>query len=429
MIKRKQFLYAKRPVILPISSTPNKPDMRKHNPFTPGAGKTPPCLVGRQAEQSQYREYLERMRDDKTGEMIIMYGPCGVGKTVLLNWLERQCDKAGYIVAQAGADDGGALANKLARLLPFNLKPGPLSIGGDAQAGIGALLKGAAKTMWHAVTGNERNLDERLLNACKKNPRVFLLDEAHSLGESDRKRLLALAQRLTDQAPFLLVLCGTPGLMQSIRNGATFVERAPKMSIGLLDPQAAAEAIAVPLQEDGITIERPTLDAITRHAQRYPFFIQQWGKALWARAKTENIRHLRDEDAQKLRAAVDSDRRDFYAARYMRMRDDTELLAAAAAVGEAFKGKDSMSIDAVTTVIKKTIAPASADDKARDTKANELERELNRIDYIWYPPCGEARPGIPSFMDYISERYVERVALERGISSDHNNDSASPPPG
>ena len=51
-------------------------------------------------------------------------------------------------------------------------------------------------------------------------------------------------------------LAGTPGLRTFLMPvGVTFAERSQKPGIGRLDERGAAEAISVPLQRDGISIE------------------------------------------------------------------------------------------------------------------------------------------------------------------------------
>ena len=46
---------------------------------------------------------------------------------------------------------------------------------------------------------------------------------------------------------------------------------------------AAREALAQPLSAHRVGIDRDALDAVVEHSQRYPYFIQLWGEALWKR--------------------------------------------------------------------------------------------------------------------------------------------------
>ena len=84
--------------------------MNTDNPFQPGTGQTPPRLAGREAEQAEYRKFLSRLRNKKRGNMAVMYGPRGVGKTALLAWLKRACEKEGMTAVRAVPDDAGELS-------------------------------------------------------------------------------------------------------------------------------------------------------------------------------------------------------------------------------------------------------------------------------------------------------------------------------
>ena len=59
------------------------------NPFAPGAGSPPPELVGRDPILEQARILLGRVRQKKSEKSMLLTGLRGVGKTVLLNEIER----------------------------------------------------------------------------------------------------------------------------------------------------------------------------------------------------------------------------------------------------------------------------------------------------------------------------------------------------
>ncbi len=60
------------------------------NPFSPGAGSPPPELAGRDAILEQAHVLLGRVRLKRPEKSILMTGLRGVGKTVLLNEIERR---------------------------------------------------------------------------------------------------------------------------------------------------------------------------------------------------------------------------------------------------------------------------------------------------------------------------------------------------
>ena len=66
------------------------------NPFSPGAGSPPPELVGRDPILEQARILLGRVKARRSEKSILLTGLRGVGKTVLLNEIERLAKAADY---------------------------------------------------------------------------------------------------------------------------------------------------------------------------------------------------------------------------------------------------------------------------------------------------------------------------------------------
>lgn len=91
------------------------------NPFSPGAGAPPPELVGRDDVLEQTRILLGRVKQQRPEKSILLTGLRGVGKTVLLNEMERFALADGYrtilIEAHENKSLGILLAPHLRRLL------------------------------------------------------------------------------------------------------------------------------------------------------------------------------------------------------------------------------------------------------------------------------------------------------------------------
>ena len=66
------------------------------NPFSPGAGSPPPELVGRGEILTQSHILLARVKEKRPEKSFLLTGLRGVGKTVLLNEIERLAEKEGY---------------------------------------------------------------------------------------------------------------------------------------------------------------------------------------------------------------------------------------------------------------------------------------------------------------------------------------------
>jgi hypothetical protein len=74
------------------------------NPFSPGAGWPPPELVGRDPVLEQARVLLGRVKQKRPEKSMLLTGLRGVGKTVLLNEIERISLEPGRFQSDHKAD-------------------------------------------------------------------------------------------------------------------------------------------------------------------------------------------------------------------------------------------------------------------------------------------------------------------------------------
>src|SRR4051812_15243365 len=83
---------------------------RIRNPFSPGAGSPPPELAGREEILEQARILFGRIRAGRPEKSLLLTGLLGVGKTVLLNEMERMAQEAGYRTILVEAHENKPLA-------------------------------------------------------------------------------------------------------------------------------------------------------------------------------------------------------------------------------------------------------------------------------------------------------------------------------
>lgn len=62
------------------------------NPYTPGAGKMPKYLAGRDDVVDNAHQYVKATASGYPARSVVYYGLRGVGKTVLLNKIEEICE-------------------------------------------------------------------------------------------------------------------------------------------------------------------------------------------------------------------------------------------------------------------------------------------------------------------------------------------------
>ena len=84
------------------------------NPFSPGAGTPPPELVGRDSILQDARILLGRVKQKRPEKSMLLTGLRGVGKTVLLNEIERLATGEGYRTVSIEAIEGRSLGEMLA---------------------------------------------------------------------------------------------------------------------------------------------------------------------------------------------------------------------------------------------------------------------------------------------------------------------------
>ena len=365
--------------------------------FAPGDGALPPALSGREQEQA----VLSRCLSDLTGgssppHNVVLTGPRGNGKTVLLNWFEDACRKASVAVARVAPSrvrTEQALCNallpasRLGRLLPVKWS-----------------ITGMGKAEWEATSPATHDFVERLIARCRKKPVAALVDEAHTLDLDAGQLLLNASQDVRPKAPFLLVLAGTPGLLAHLgKMNASFSDRLGSglLGIGRLSDAATKEALMKPLAGQGVSIDADALDSVVGQSQRYAYFIQLWGEALWNQYLASGEMQLTAAHAAAAQPAVEIRTTEYYQRRYREL-EAGELLPAAVALTPAFQaGLDAIATDRDVD----TALTATGMDAADRLAAREA---LNQLGYIWCPP-GQLPPvvwsaGIPSLMQYVQDQ-------------------------
>ena len=377
----------------------------KQRLFTPGSGATPPALTGREPEQT----VLNRCLADLVGGAspphdIVLTGPRGNGKTVLLNWFKNACEDRKLDVVALTPDEIPNRAALIAALSPrtWMSKLMPRKVG---VAAVGSVE-------WAASAVAPDNLARQLSIRCRKKAVVVLLDEAHTLDPEVGRTLLNASQKVRGEAPFLLVLAGTPGLPAHLGTmNASFWDRLGTglLGIGLLSEAAAREALVEPLAAHGVGIDAGALDTVSEDSQCYPYFIQLWGEALWERRLATAATRLTPADVAEARPDVAAQVTNYYQRRYREL-ESGGLLPAAAALAPVFQAAaDATASDhEVDAALATTGADAAARLAAREA--------LNRLGYVWCPP-GQLPPvtwsaGIPSLMAHVLD-HAKPPAPER----------------
>ena len=216
------------------------------NPFQRGTGSYPPVLAGREAELAALRGLLDGLADGSLAQTIhLMQAPRGLGKTVLLQAMQREAS------VQAGAVDvlrtsAGAFPS-LEDLAELIEPAGPLPR--RVLAWFARLSVFGVRIQQPSGGGTALARLRRALERRSRRPLLLAIDEAHVLAPEICRTLLNLFQNLAGKTPCALLLVGTPALTPYILSaevGASFAERAPVIVPDLLSPVESIEALRVP---------------------------------------------------------------------------------------------------------------------------------------------------------------------------------------
>lgn len=287
----------------------------RRNPYAPGAGTPPPELAGRDALLERGAIALDRIRAGRPDKSLILIGLRGVGKTVLLNRILLDAEARGLQCVRLEAPEDRSLPAMLApalRAALIRLDRGA-AVGAATRRALRALagfvsvfkLKyrdvevsvDAAKEAGLADSGEiEIDLAELLgavAEAAKEHDTaaVLCIDELQYVPEDQLAALITglhyCAQRLL---PVTLVGAGLPQLVGRLGRAKSYAERMFEFpEIGPLDPPAAERALVAPAAREGATFAPDALEEILRQTQRYPYFLQEWGKHAWAIADAPPI--------------------------------------------------------------------------------------------------------------------------------------------
>ena len=366
------------------------------NPFVPGHGQMPPFLAGREQEKNALIGLLAYLRAGRGAPRnAVLSGPRGNGKTALLRWLFETVQADGNIDAVwLTPSDIANLDDLATRLVPpsrfTSLRPDTFAF----HVGIG-------KLGWE-LGERPSSLVPLLKARCERRPLLLALDECHALDPEIGQVLLNAAQVVCAEAPFLLVLAGTPDLPRHLNTmSATFWTRGEKLGIGRLDETAAAEALERPLaaEDPSITFEPSALADVVAETQCYPYFVQLWGAALWDAAKPAKKR-IDHDVVVAAKPSVLPVQTAYYEDRFYEL-ERGELLYVAAELGTAFAGKPNLERSELNDVIAHAMGPG----EANTSDVLGCRDRLTDLGYVWSPPgAGDVwQPGIPSLMDYVRE--------------------------
>lgn len=285
------------------------------NPFTPGSGLRPPALEGRRRQIEAFDLLVARSKRRNYDRGMMLSGLRGVGKTVLLNRLAEHAERQGWMVAQMEARATEAGVATARRQLIGEIRRGaqrysrrhrlqhalqPLieaisSLHLSLTAGPGGLTATAQSNRptsqppvdWEFEL---ESLVESITEMLAKQGSALgiFIDELQDIDDATLESLLAV-QHIASQRqwPFFLIGAGLPNLPARLAECRSYAERQFGYHIiGALNAEDAADAVSVPIERTGGALVPDALDVLVHAAGGYPYFLQEYGKAIWSVAET-----------------------------------------------------------------------------------------------------------------------------------------------
>lgn len=285
------------------------------NPFSPGAGSPPPELVGRDPILEQARILLGRIKAGRAEKSLLLTGLRGVGKTVLLNEIERLAKAEAYRTITIEAHEDKQLGPLIAphlRTLLFELNR--LAGAGNKARRALAVLRGFIGTLTVSVgdfsfgldidpevgTADSGDLEIDLPNlfvavaeaAAERNCAVaVLIDEIQYFSQKELGALIMAMHKVQQrQLPLVLLGAGLPVLPGLAGESKSYAERLFSFpDIGALSEEDTAKALREPAQVAGVVFEPTALREVFRLTRGYPYFLQEWGYQAWNLAPASPI--------------------------------------------------------------------------------------------------------------------------------------------
>lgn len=282
------------------------------NPYRPGAGMSPAYLAGRDNTINEAQNILQAINYGYSARSVVYYGLRGVGKTVLLNYIENLADEmdlpSEYMeIAERDRSFQYQIALHIYKLInrlsllknieshikkalsilkAFTIKYGcdDISIEVNSANGI-------------SDTGNLANDMTELFLALgviaqkQKKGVVLFIDEVQYIKDDEFEALMEAIHRTNQKNyPIVIFSAGLPKIAKIAGDVKSYAERLfDFIEIDSLNNEEAKLALIEPAKRFQIKYTDEAVNKIIEITQGYPYFLQEYGKWVWECKKEESI--------------------------------------------------------------------------------------------------------------------------------------------
>jgi AAA ATPase domain len=287
---------------------------RRDNPYTPGAGRKPAVLAGRDDDLDDFRLLIDRLQDGLPERSMVFSGLRGVGKTVLLlefDVIAREAGWASTDVQEVGLQNDfrvsfARLGLRVLRSMSLKARmrdrarralgvvkafsasvPGGVKLQLDVEAAVGSADSGDL----------EEDLTDLLMEIgavgeAGGSGALFLIDEMQNLDDPSLGAICMAFHRLSQKnLPVALVAAGLPTLRPALHRAKPYASRLfAYRDVGRLSAAAARSALIAPAARLEVRFTDGAADMVIEESGGYPYYLQEYGRVVWDEVEGSPIR-------------------------------------------------------------------------------------------------------------------------------------------
>lgn len=330
--------------------------MYKVNPYRPGTGLMPTYLAGREEDIQNLEQMFDALTMNIPTQSIIFSGLRGVGKTVLINRLQKiaedkdifcrhiEVEERNDFISQI-ATCAQAFLRKVSTKEKFkNLIQKPL----DAIKSLVVSFDPNDNTFSLSLQEKElyksTNLTQSLTEVFttigetaykSSTPICFFIDEIQYMKPRELGSLIAALHRTNQLGyPVMVVGAGLPKIYKMLSDEKSYSERLfLYKEIGSLNEEQSRNAIVIPASKFGVSFSEGAIEKIISLTKGYPFFIQQMCQVVYKNTDEKEIKSAHvEENTDEFFQTLDIG---FFKVRYERCADsDKKFIFAMVKCGE-----------------------------------------------------------------------------------------------
>lgn len=294
--------------------------MFKINPYRPGAGLMPTYLAGRDEDIQTVEQMFIALTMNIPTQSIIFSGLRGVGKTVLINKLQKIAEDKDIFCKHIEVEDrddfisqivscSQSFLRKVSAKEKFkHLIQKPL----DALKALTVSFDPNDNTFSMSLQEKElytsTNLTQSLTDVFttigetaykSETPICFFIDEIQYMKAKELGSLIAALHRTNQLGyPVMVIGAGLPKIYKMLSDEKSYSERLfLYKEIGALTEEQSKKAIIMPAQKFGVEYSEEAVEEIISITKGYPFFIQQVCQIVYQNTDEKEIEKKHVEDS------------------------------------------------------------------------------------------------------------------------------------